>query len=365
MNRKVLWPILLIGAALVAAPFALSLPTKATAGERMIRDFQPIMQADAVQETARYYDEVFVPLGKVAPLMGEATVAKFSGYLEGFAGVQADAARLVPLLAGALGLTPAETQDYLGRELPAFAALLQGLPQLRQDFGGLLGAPGEHPVFAQVPAGLDHYEPLVERAGERGRLPAGEQPAVVRALHLVLRRAGCPARPARGSGLWFGRGERRRCRSRARPRLRRGRSTSGAGGEALEAEREPLAVRLPGPAGGKHDGLLVEALEQLEHRPVLVLAQLSRDVDGVVGRDADEVLIEGAVMDRAKAEAVAHDRFAAFSVGDDVCCIEESDLLQAADGALLPIGGNDSPGTAWYTHVHLAHRVAPLDRIFD
>ena len=103
MDRKVLWPTLLIGAALVAAPFALSLPTKAIAGERMIRDFQPIMRAGSVKETARYYDEVFVPLGKVAPLMGEATVAKFSGYLEGFAGVQADAERLVPLLAGALG----------------------------------------------------------------------------------------------------------------------------------------------------------------------------------------------------------------------------------------------------------------------
>ena len=122
MNRKVLWPILLIGAALVAAPFALSLPTKATAGERMIRDFQPIMQADAVQETARYYDEVFVPLGKVAPLMGEATVAKFSGYLEGFAGVQADAERLVPLLAGALGLTPAEVA-MLAREPARLAGI--------------------------------------------------------------------------------------------------------------------------------------------------------------------------------------------------------------------------------------------------
>ena len=114
MNRKVLWPILLIGAALVAAPFALSLPTKATAGERMIRDCQPIMQPGSVPETAPCYDEGFVPLGQVAPLMGEATVAKFSGYLEGFAGVQADAARLVRC-SRAHSLTPAETQDYLGR----------------------------------------------------------------------------------------------------------------------------------------------------------------------------------------------------------------------------------------------------------
>lgn len=210
MNRNVLWPILLIGAALVAAPFALSLPAKATAGERMIRDFQPIMRAGSVQETARYYDEVFVPLGKVAPLMGEATVAKFSGYLEGFAGVQADAERLVPLLAGALGLTPAETQAYLGKELPAFAALLQGLPQLRQDFGGLLGVlKANTAVFAQVPAGLDHYEPLVRtmqgNVGDYGKvssLPSFDLFTwffAVPGFLLVL---------LAGAGLWFGRGER-------------------------------------------------------------------------------------------------------------------------------------------------------------
>lgn len=208
MNRKLLWPILLIGAALVAAPFALSLPTKATAGERMIEDFRPIMQADSVRETARYYDEVFVPLGKVAPLMGEATVAKFSGYLEGFAGVQADAERLVPLLAGALGLTPAETQAYLGKELPAFAALLQGLPQLERDFGGLLGAlKANTAVFAQVPAGLEHYEPLVRtmegNVGDYGQVSSLPDFGLftwffaVPGVLLVL---------LAGSGLWFGRG---------------------------------------------------------------------------------------------------------------------------------------------------------------
>ena len=53
MNRKVLWAVLVIGAALVIAPFALSLPSKAGAGERMLGDFQPIMQPDQVRTTAR------------------------------------------------------------------------------------------------------------------------------------------------------------------------------------------------------------------------------------------------------------------------------------------------------------------------
>ena len=210
MNRKALWPILLIGAALVVAPFALSLPTKATAGERMIGDFQPIMQAASVKETARYYDDVFVPLGKVAPLMGEATVAKFSGYLEGFGGVQADAARLVPLLASALGLTPAETQAFLGKELPAFAALLQGLPQLQQDFGGLLAVlKANTAVFTQVPAGLDHYEPLVETM--QGNVGDYRQVSSLPSFDLFTWFFAVPGALLvllAGAGLWFGRGER-------------------------------------------------------------------------------------------------------------------------------------------------------------
>ena len=54
MNRKGLWAILLIGLALVIAPLAMSLPTKASAGERMLNSFQPIMQPASVKTTAYY-----------------------------------------------------------------------------------------------------------------------------------------------------------------------------------------------------------------------------------------------------------------------------------------------------------------------
>ena len=40
--------------------------------------------------------------------------------------------------------------------------MLQGLPQMESDFSGLLGLMGDNVgIFEQVPAGLDHYEPLV------------------------------------------------------------------------------------------------------------------------------------------------------------------------------------------------------------
>jgi hypothetical protein len=162
MNRKLLWAVLAIGLALVLAPFALSLPSKTAAGQRMLDGFEPIMQPAQVEKTAAYYNDVFVPLGKVAPMMSAANVQKFQGYLKGFGGMQADAQKLVPLLAQALGITPAQVQALFSKQLPALAAMLQNMPAMQRDFGALLGTMEQNvSIFSQVPAGLQHYEPLV------------------------------------------------------------------------------------------------------------------------------------------------------------------------------------------------------------
>jgi hypothetical protein len=162
MNRKLLWAVLAIGLALVIAPFALSLPGKASAGQRMLNGFQPIMQPDQVKTTAYYYNQVFVPLGTVTPMMSAQNLAKFQTYLKGFGGVQTDAAKLVPLLAQALHTTPAQVQALMGKQLPSMAAMLANLPAMQRDFNGLLGTMQQNVgIFAQVPAGLKHYQPLV------------------------------------------------------------------------------------------------------------------------------------------------------------------------------------------------------------
>jgi hypothetical protein len=162
MNRKVLWGVLAIGLVLVIAPFALSLPSKASAGERMMNGFQPIMQPDQVATTARYYNDVFVPLGTVAPMMSAENLATFQAYLKGFQGMQTDAAILVPLLAQAMNMTPAQVQAMMATQLPSMAAMLQNLPQMQRDFGGLLGTMQQNvDIFGQVPSGLQHYQPLV------------------------------------------------------------------------------------------------------------------------------------------------------------------------------------------------------------
>jgi hypothetical protein len=110
MERKVLWPILAIGLALVIAPFALSMPSKTAAGQRMLNDFRPLMSASHVQTTANYYNNVFVPLGKVAKQF-----------------------------------TAASTNPQMQAQLKPLMPMLQPVM----------------PIFQQVPAGLAWYKPLV------------------------------------------------------------------------------------------------------------------------------------------------------------------------------------------------------------
>jgi hypothetical protein len=162
MNRKLMWAVLGIGLALVVTPLAMSLPSKANAGERMLNGFQPIMQPANVKTTASYYNQVFRPLGKVTPMMSAQNLQKFQNYLKGFGGMQTDAAKLVPMLAQALHMTPAQVQQLMSRQLPSMSAMLQSLPAMQRDFGGLLGTMQQNAgTFAQVPAGLTFYRPLV------------------------------------------------------------------------------------------------------------------------------------------------------------------------------------------------------------
>jgi hypothetical protein len=110
MTRKLLWPVLAIGVLLVALPFVFQLPSRTAAGERMLSDFQPLMQASHVQQTAAYYNNVFVPLGTVATQF-----------------------------------TSAAADPQMQKQLTPLMPMLQ--PVI--------------PTFQQVPAGLAWYKPLV------------------------------------------------------------------------------------------------------------------------------------------------------------------------------------------------------------
>ncbi len=133
MSRKVLWAVMVIGILLVVAPFAINLPGKASAGQKMIDNFHGIMQPGAVKQTVDYYNNTFVPLGSVA-----------QGGVQAAAEVQ----QMTTGLASALHMTPAQVQQFLGSNYPAMAKLLGSFPQLV-------------PIFKNVPPGLDFYKPLV------------------------------------------------------------------------------------------------------------------------------------------------------------------------------------------------------------
>ena len=160
--RKVLWIIGVLGLLMIAAPFALGFPSKASHGQDMLDNFHPLMQQANVDKTAAYYNDVFVPLGAVVPAMSQENVTKFNAYLDGIKGMQTDSAKLVPGLAQALNMTPEQVQQFLATNYPAMSQMLAGLPQMSTDFGSLLGVMSNNvAIFQQVPAGLTHYEPLV------------------------------------------------------------------------------------------------------------------------------------------------------------------------------------------------------------
>jgi hypothetical protein len=160
--RRILWTIGVLGVLMIAAPFALGFPSKASHGQDMLDNFHPLMQQANVDTTAAYYNDVFIPLGAVVPAMSQENVTKFNAYLEGIKGMQTDSEKLVPGLAEALSMTPEQVQQFLATNYPAMSQMLQSLPQMQADFGGLLGVMSTNvDVFQQVPAGLKHYEPLV------------------------------------------------------------------------------------------------------------------------------------------------------------------------------------------------------------
>lgn len=162
MCRKMMWGVLVVGLLLIAAPFAIGLPGKASGGQEMIDAFAPIMDEQNVQTTSDYYYDVFVPLGGVVPAMTQENIDLFNGYLAGIGGMGAEAQNLVPAFATATGMTEEQAGEFMATEFPAMFQMMAALPQMQQDFEGLLGLMGNNVgIFEQVPGGLAHYEPLV------------------------------------------------------------------------------------------------------------------------------------------------------------------------------------------------------------
>jgi len=145
--RKMMWAVLVVGVAMIIAPFAMGLPDKGDGGQKMIDAFAPIMAEENVHQE---------------------NIDRFNGYIAGFEALGADVEAMVPALAEATGMTPEQVQGFMGEQFPAMTQMMQALPQMQEDFTGLMGLMGANvTVFAEVPGGLEHYEPLVTTMEEQ------------------------------------------------------------------------------------------------------------------------------------------------------------------------------------------------------
>jgi len=187
--------VVVIGAGLIAAPFVVQLPARGDAGQAMMDNFRPIMQPDQVKKTVDYYNNVFVPLGQVAPAINATTIATFGGYAQGMKAAELEVPQLIGALAQQLHMTPAQVQQFLSTSFPATYQLLTGLPAMQSSLAGLVGVMNQHTgSFAQVPAGAGVLQAADRHhAGQRRQLRSHRQPAVLPVVHLVLCRPRCAA----------------------------------------------------------------------------------------------------------------------------------------------------------------------------
>ena len=152
MRRFTLAVLVVLGVGLIVAPFSLSMFSRADKGAQMVTDFRPIMQPANVQTTADYYYNTFVKLRPVALAMTPQTINTFSGYVQGIKAMEQDLAKM----------PPAQMQA-LAAQYPAMGAMLKGTQQMEQSMSGFVSLmAGNLDTFKNVPAGLDHYKPLVD-----------------------------------------------------------------------------------------------------------------------------------------------------------------------------------------------------------
>ena len=69
----------------------------------------------------------------------------------------------------------------------------------------------------------------------------------------------------------------------------------------------------------QEDFSAVKALQQVEHRPVVILEEPPRDRDVVIRSDCNEILVKRAVVNRAEAQSVRNSWFSEhFCIAGDV-----------------------------------------------
>ena len=75
----------------------------------------------------------------------------------------------------------------------------------------------------------------------------------------------------------------------------------------------------------------METFEKFEHGAIFVVEESPGDVNVVIGRYADEILVKRTVMDGAETKPIRDNRLAPqLEISNDVCGVEQTCLLQPA-----------------------------------
>ena len=107
-NKLLAALILLVGIALIAAPFAYRMFDRAPAGADMMEDFEPVLTRE--------------------------NVTTFQGHMETFGGMQEDMNKMMPAFAQQMGLTEEQLNQMIGEQFPALANGMEQMDVMGEDF---------------------------------------------------------------------------------------------------------------------------------------------------------------------------------------------------------------------------------------
>jgi hypothetical protein len=163
MKRVGLWAVLVIGAALIVAPLSTGMFSKATAGQRMMKAFEPIMTDASVTRAESDFAVVSRMATGLAPAMTPDRVARFDRYLQNMDPTIAESQAFIQGVATQLGTDPTTLSNTLGTDYPHLALMLAVMPQMRLDMAGMVGLMQKNAAgFAAMPVTMSRFAGLIQ-----------------------------------------------------------------------------------------------------------------------------------------------------------------------------------------------------------
>lgn len=100
--------ILIVGAALIIAPFGYKMFDRAPAGADMMKDFEPVLTRP--------------------------NVTTFQGHMQTFGGMQSDMKKMIPAFAQGMGMTEDQLNQMMQQQFPALARGMGEMDRMGGDF---------------------------------------------------------------------------------------------------------------------------------------------------------------------------------------------------------------------------------------